>query len=303
MNPYSYASNPVFDLKLSKRTRNYDVFRVEATFDGPKGAPQKYAAEIGEYYKPADKNKNPLIILAHGIGDRGDGLSRMIAKDLVKKGIACFVAIQLFHPRRIAPNLKPRFPNIEPDEWFDLYGSCVVEIRQIVDWAETNADLIRGQIAIMGISLGGIISAITMGVDDRIKAGIFAVAGGNFESRAWLKRVGNKCTEEECLKITANYEQFLKAAYDRGFENVEPLKKSYLYDPVTFAYRLKQRDLFMINAMWDEMFPRQSTLDFWKACNEPQILWLPGTHATVWLLYPIMRREITRFLRSEFSKT
>lgn len=301
MNPYSYNSNIIFNFHPATVTKHYTMLTVKTKSSNSEDA-IKQASEFGEYYRPSGINKYPLIILAHGIGDKGDGLCRMIAKDLVKRGIACFLVFQLFHPRRMAPNLKPRFPNIEPDEWFELYKACVIEIRQIVDWASSSSDVLNEQIAILGISLGGVISAITMGVESRIKAGIFAVTGGNFESREWLKRAGNNFSEDEYSKVKATYYNYLKEISENGFENIEPAKKSYLYDPVTFAHKLKGRHLLMINAMWDEIFPKQSTLDLWKACNEPPIVWLPGTHATVWLLYPIMRKQIARFLRSEFPK-
>jgi predicted esterase len=300
MNPYSYSSKITLNLRLNRETKRSTEYSVLADSRGKdKSAGEKL--QLGEYYKPIGSSEFPLLILAHGIGDRGDGLCRMIARDLVKQGISSFVVFQLFHPRRIAPRLKAKFPKIEAADWAELYSGCVIEIRQIIDWAFEKEEIKNDQIAIMGISLGAIISAILMGVEDRIKAGIFAVAGGNFESPQWLKRAGNHCTREQCLAIQATYYEYLKQISAKGFENVEPTKQSYLYDPVTFSYKRNGRHLFMINAMWDEMFPRQSILDFWKAYDEPQILWLPGTHASVWLLYPIMRKAIIKFLRSELG--
>jgi dienelactone hydrolase len=300
MNPYSYSSNITIKLRPSRETKRYSEFAVETDSIG-EGKPAGKTIQLGEYYKPVGSSKFPLLILAHGIGDHGDGLCRKIARDIVKQGIACFVVFQMFHPRRIAPRLKSNFPKIAPEDWAELYSGCVIEIRQIVDWANKNKEITSGQIAILGISLGAIISAISMGVEDRIKAGIFAVAGGNFESPQWLKRAGNNYSKEQCSAIKATYDEYLKQVSAKGFENVEPAKQSYLYDPVTFAYKRNGRRLLMINAMWDEMFPKQSILDFWKAYDEPPILWLPGTHATVWALYPFMRTTIIKFLRSEFA--
>jgi hypothetical protein len=57
----------------------------------------------------------------------------------------------------------------------------------------------------------------------------------------------------------------------------------------------------MLNALWDETIPRQATLDFWEACNKPAIMWLPGTHVTFWLWYPIIKQKITAFLSSTFG--
>ena len=54
-------------------------------------------------------------------------------------------------------------------------------MRQVVDWEESRAEINEEQIAVIGISLGGIISAIAMGIDKRIGAGVFLVTGGNSE--------------------------------------------------------------------------------------------------------------------------
>jgi len=70
---------------------------------------------------------------------------------------------------------------------------------------------------------------------------------------------------------------------------------------MTFAHSLRKRPMLMINALWDEVFPRQATLDFWEACGKPAITWLPAGHATIWLWYPIINRKIAGFLRATFG--
>ena len=42
-------------------------------------------------------------------------------------------------------------------------------------------------------------------------------------------------------------------------------------------------------------------LDFWQACGQPAIIWIPATHATIWLWYPVIRRKIVAFLSSTFG--
>lgn len=297
MNPYNYDTKPVFILEPLKKTKEYNLSHVVIVKKSSAGE-ETSKTTLGEYYRPASGTEFPFVILAHGIGDRGDRLCRTIAKYLVKRGFACFVAIQLFHPRRISENLRPRFPNIEPEEWFDLYRDCVIEMRQMVDWASENQEIVKSNIFVLGISLGGIISAIAMGVEDRIKAGIFSVAGGNFESLEWQKKAGKNLSNVESSEIEQKFRRYVAEVTEKGFENVIPGKKSYLYDPVTFGYRLKERPLLMIEAMWDELFPRKSILDLWEACGEPAIRWFPGTHGTVWLLYPMISRQIVKFLKS-----
>lgn len=143
--------------------------------------------------------------------------------------------------------------------------------------------------------------AISMGVDKRISAGVFLVTGGNYENPAWLKEKRDSHKEAEYSKAREQYAQYLAEVIEKGGENVTPPKKSYLTDPLTFASYLRKRPVMMINALWDESVPRQATLDFWEACGKPVIRWFPATHTSIWLLYPLVRKQIVDFLRSIFS--
>jgi hypothetical protein len=51
----------------------------------------------------------------------------------------------------------------------------------------------------------------------------------------------------------------------------------------------------------DERIPKQSTVDLWEACGKPEIKWLPGTHSSIWILYPLIRKLVTNFLTNAFK--
>ena len=75
--------------------------------------------------------------------------------------------------------MKHRYPRFTDDEWAEMYRVSIVNIRQIIDWAEKQSNNGKRPIGILGISYGGFISAITMGLDSRVKAGVLIVMGGN----------------------------------------------------------------------------------------------------------------------------
>jgi cephalosporin-C deacetylase-like acetyl esterase len=206
--------------------------------------------------------------------------------------------------------IRNRLPDLTPDDWFEGYQISVTDVRQVIDWASGQPEINETQVAVIGISLGGFISAIAMGVDKRITAGIFLVAGGNSERIAWEGRKQSAKTRDNLTEVEYNeaqnhYAQYLTEVAQHGVENVTPVKKSFLTDPMTFAVYLRKRPVFMLNALWDEYIPRQATLDFWKAAGRPAIAWFPATHSTIWLWYPLIRRKIgrkiVRFLGSAFG--
>jgi esterase/lipase len=225
---------------------------------------------------------------------------------LAKRGIACFLLYLAFHSSRLPEIVRNRLPDLTAEEWFSGYQMSVVDIRQIIDWAITEEGISRERIAVIGLSLGGIISAIAMAVDERIKAGVLMVTGGNSEKIVQTSRISAfrkhyKHSKAEYNEIQERYLRYLAEVAKRGLENVEPDTNSFLTDPMTFAHLLRQRPLLMINAHWDEFIPKEATLDFWEACDKPSISWYPATHSSVWLWYPLILRQILGFIKSTFK--
>lgn len=303
-NPYKYTpSHDGFNLQLKQTTDKWLHYAV----DFPSAHPGDFAGSktvFGEYFCPQNASKVPLVILVHGMGDCSVAPCKLLARTLLKKGMACFILYLVFHESRMPSSIKERFPHMTTEEWFESYKISVTDIRQVADWASTRQELNAEKVSVVGISFGGFISAIAMGLDQRLKAGVFVVSAGNSEKMTHnspiLKR-GYKHSEAEYHENQLAYGQYLAEVADKGFENVIPTKKSYLTDPMTFAGYLKKRPVMMVNAFWDEMVPRSATLDMWRACGKPRILWFPATHASIWMWYPIIGWKIASFLKSNLQ--
>jgi predicted esterase len=306
MKLYSYPrSEPRFNLRLRHTTPNWLHYAV----DFPTAHPTRYEENNtarGEYFQPKRAEPAPLTILLHGMGDLSVLPCRFLARALARKGIASFILYLAFHTSRMPRDIRERLPALTSEEWLEGYQVSVTDVRQVVDWTGSRAEINREQVAAIGISLGGFISAIAMGIDKRIGAGVFLISGGNSEEITWksrnrlIKKAAN-CTETECHEIHRHYAEYLAEVAEKGFDNVTPVKECFVIDPMTFASYLRRRPVLMINALWDEFIPRKATLDFWNACGNPTISWFPATHSTIWLWYPFIRRKITNFLSSTFG--
>lgn len=306
MSPYNYRDNqPEAELQLIRETSGSLCYAVEFPSACNTGHLENGMVK-GEYYRPKVDYKTPLAILVHGMGDHSVIPCRLLARSLLKQGIACFVLYLTTHSRRIPETMRNHLPYLSPDEWFQSYQISVVDIRQAVDWACGRADLDRGKMATLGISFGGLVSAIAMGIDRRIKAGVFIVAGGNSEKMTWLSKDSSyrkryQRTEAEYIDIQNSYAEYLLEVSEKGFENVTPPRRAFLTDPLTFAGSLKGRPIFMINATRDKYFPREAVTEFWQACGQPSIKWIYSGHTSIWLWYPVIRRNIARFLKSSLG--
>ena len=305
-NPYSYLSfEPCFNLRIKGVTKKWSHYAVNFPAVHPTDHAENGTVH-GEYFQPPGVDSAPLAILVHGIGDHSVIPCKLLARDLVKKGIACFIPYLMFHSSRLPKVLKKRLPALTCEEWFEGYQTSVIDIRRVVDWARGRAEISQERIVVIGISFGACISAITMGIDKRIKAGVFVATGGNAEVITWTNKVkairkGATCTQAECRDIHSHYPLYLVEVANNGFENVIPVKECFLNDPLTFASYLRERPVLMLNALWDEVVPRKATVDFWERCDKPPIVWFPASHATIWLWYPLISRKIVRFLRATFG--
>jgi dienelactone hydrolase len=298
MNFYTYPTGePRFSLRLDARARSWSRYAV----DFPLALPRSYYGEgntvRGELYRPAGNSSGSLAILIHGWGDRILIPCRMLAKSLAANGIAAYVPFLIFHPSRMPAVMKAKGYGLSPEEWWDGYQTSVIEIRQVVDWAKDPAKPAFRKVSIIGVSLGGIVAAIAMGVEKRLDAGIFIDAGGNYETPAWRhsKQVGGG--QIDYRQAREQFAAYLAQVREKGFDGVAAPKRSYLTDPVTFAADIGRRPVMMINARWDEMIPKSATLDMWQALGRPPINWYPAAHASIWLFYPLIRRRILDFLR------
>ena len=306
MNPYSYQSGEqTFNLRGKEIAKRWSCHLVDfpSAFHN-----SHWGSNIvrGEYFQPRDGNGVQLAVLLHGMGDHSVIPCKLLARALASNGIACLILYLVVHSSRLLETMKQQFPHLTPEEWFQVYQTSVIEVRQVVDWASSREEIDREKIAVVGISFGGFISSIAMGIDQRIGAGVFIVSGGNNEKINYGSSLSTimrdyRRTEAEYQQIQQSYLQYLAEVAEKGFENVNSARESFLTDPMTFAHLLRQRPVLMINARWDEAISAEATLDFWKECSEPDIIWLPATHATIWLWYPFISRKIAGFLRATFG--
>jgi cephalosporin-C deacetylase-like acetyl esterase len=250
MNPYSYTPHKSsFRLRQNKINNNYTHFKVafSAAFCG---SHQENGTAMGEYYLPRNGGNHKLAILLHGNGKRSVLPLQFLARLLAREGVACFIVYLAIHPSRMPDESKKRFPRLSPEEWFEIYQTSVIEVRQIIDWAYSRKELDPKKIAIIGLSFGGFISAIAMGVDNRIGAGVFIVMGGNSERIHHDGRLSAitkfyRRTEAEYQHIQRLYIEYLDDIAENGFKNAVPARKSFLIDPMTFAHLLRQRPVQM----------------------------------------------------------
>lgn len=304
-NPYEYTASQAVTLSILSTG---GLRRLAIGFKNPPGIELPVRNTTGICYLPNSDSKPPLVIIAHGVGDTSAVPCHLLARALARTGVAGLVLHLPIHSRRLDPDLKKRLYRLTREEWFELYRISVVNIRQVLDWATCRSEIDAAKLGIAGVSFGGYIAAIALGLDSRLKAGAILLSAGNLGKLAWSRssrRFGKWDVSEEIFKREqTEYFKYVDSVSKQGFERVPPSQPAYPFDPYTFAAAIRNKPTLFVNALWDEYFPREAAREFGEAAGCPQQLWLPTGHATAWLFYPLIRnRVINLFQRSLRDKT
>jgi hypothetical protein len=303
-NPYDYQPADRYLVIPVNSHRHYRKFTVSFPSAVDRDGPSPMGDVTGVFYQPKGKAKSPLVILVHGVGDTSTIPCHALGRSLVQVGIAAFVMYLPIHSRRLPADMKDRFFHLSVQEWLELYRVSVINIRQVLDWAQSRPEIDARYLGVVGISFGAYVSAIALGVDPRLKAGAILLTSGNQEKVGWTRtthRIPRYDISEAAFREgQSRYLAYVNDVSTRGFENVDLPQSSYALDPYTFCSTIKTKQVFMTNALWDEYFPREAAKEFWQACGRPKQQWLPSGHATAWLFYPLIRQRVVKFFRRSF---
>ena len=223
-----------------------------------------------EYFAPVGTGKRPGVIVLHILG--GDfELSRVICRTLATTGTgALFVKMPYYGPRRDRTSNR-RMISASPAETVEGMTQAVMDIRRAVTWLESRQEIDTNELGIVGISLGGIVGSLSASIEPRFARACLVLAGGDFGLLAF--------ESAELEDLRSNW-----AGPDVSIDDVRAMLKPI--DPITYADRLKGREILMMNAKFDEVIPRKCTEALWKRCGEPEIVWWDAGHYTAALFLP-----------------
>ncbi|MBV6643180.1 MAG: acetylxylan esterase [Cyclobacteriaceae bacterium] len=193
----------------------------------------------------------PVVLLLHGLGDRK-------TVDYIEAGHQYFIEAGYAVFRIDIDNHGDRkkydydFDLTDGYRYWtrNLIAQTVFDLRRSIDFLETRPEIDSSRIGYYGISLGGVIGTIFCGVDDRVKAPVIALAGGNLSLMFGLDALSDETQE------------FFS-----------------IIDPINFVELIAPRPLLMINAENDEVIDPLTSKMLYQAADEPkEIIWYPSRH-------------------------
>ena len=259
-----------------------------------------------EIWEP--ENPIAVVLVIHSWMEKRGGYSEKLSQFLSE---AKFVTARMhlpYHLDRTPPGARSGtlFLTLNLENSLDSFVQSIIDLRTSIDILQEEYPGLK--IGAAGISLGAIIFLTLIGIEKRIHCGVSILGGGNLTDivakgvatlplmiGAYMKGLRWR----HYRQVRKDFEDFLVEVKEKGVERVNPRWKWFLYDPLTYA-RGREKILF-INALFDLVIPLPCVLRTWRAFGKPSLFWIPSTHFTSGIFFPLIRRETLKFLREYLS--
>lgn len=234
-----------------------------------------------EYFQPSGPGPFPASVVLHILG--GDFLlSETIAQHLAQRGIAALFVKMPYYGERRGKDSPRRMISRVPAESVAGMTQAVLDIRRATAWLAQRPEVDATRLGIVGISLGGIMSALAATGEPRLKNVAIVLGGGKLADILWSNEIREaRDFREQWLAEGGTQTSFREA--------LAPI------DPATHGHLLKGRRVLMVAAKNDEVIPPESAVALWESIGkEPELVWLDAGHYTALRYLP---RELVRLDR------
>jgi len=212
---------------------------------------------------PKAGGRIPCIVFLHGYGGSKDDI-RGAAKLVAREGYALIAIDAVYHGERKVPGRELYSPNL--NESINGIIQTVIDLRRAVDYLETRLEVDIDRIGYVGGSMGGIIGAIFIGVEPRIKAAALIVAGGNMSLMI-------RESQHYTMPPIRDYLQ------REGISYVELQKMLDPIDPINFIGYFSPKPVVFHLGKFDRIVPSEAGRQLYEAAGEPkQVYWYDAGH-------------------------
>ena len=178
------------------------------------------------------------------------------------------------------------------DRMVDRFTATVVDIRRLVDWAETRPEIDRERIALIGFSMGALVASVTIAHEPRLAAGVLVMGGADpHEILAACNREIEAARERILAQLGWSVERF-KRELGHALAGVNPARFAGMADPSR---------LLIIEAGADSCVPKSARERLWHAMGRPERIAYAYDHRMAFLAMTFLgghdlQRQVYRFL-------
>ena len=264
------CNNSPFRYQMHKTATkgSYDIYRI--TYPSPVVTPVVQNNTIpADYYLPhgitADSRPRPAVICIHILNGNFE-LVRTLCSSLAARGIPAVMFKLPYYGERALPGGELELAR-STERFVEAISQGAEDARRTFDLLASRPEIDPERIGISGISLGGIVSASTAGVDPRIDRAALILAGGDL-----LRVIHHARESEELSRHIRSLPEAQRTTIERAINQA---------DPLTHAAKLRKRAMegrvLMINATQDNVIPPSATKKLATALGmADRVVWLEG---------------------------
>jgi dienelactone hydrolase len=286
---YEYPSTrPTFTVRLAEVRERYLIYSV--TYPSLVRTEYPVNNEVPAfYYQPRRNGKVPAIVMLHSYGTRGADVERKLCGHLADRGIACILPFLPYHYVRTPRGHESGALMIsaDVDRTIQAVRQAMIDMRVAVDWLQARPEVDPHRIGIVGVSLGGILAHLAMGIEKRFIAGVSVLGGGEVADLMWTS------------PIMALVRRDLEA---KGVTLSELRRRLRVIEPMTYAGLNRPRHVLMIDGRYDLVVPPQSARAMWRALGEPPLVWLDTGHYGATLVSSQLAELVSAYLLNQFGE-
>ena len=266
---YAYDASAPFAV-TEKPFGEQDGVKISVlTYPSPVVSPYPVNNQVTAYlFMPSGPGPHPAMIVLHewnaGSIKGGSELCQAIAS-------ANVAALLVVEPYSL--NRKPKTPNPEDAEILSgnvphMVGAlrqAVLDARRGLDYLSHRPDVDPQRLGVAGISLGGVLSGVTAGVDPRVKVALTLVGGADFAKGFWGGLLTRRY-RDEILRSGYTYETYQVAMAPIDAANWLPARH---FDP---------ENVLMINGHYDLVILPEQAKALARDFSGTHIVWLNTGH-------------------------
>lgn len=264
------------------------------TYPSPVVSPYPINNTVTAYlFQPPGPGPHPAMVVLHEWNAGSTVGAFKLARAIVGAGTAALVVVEPYSLGR-----KPRGPQYAGRNDTEILSGnvphmvsalrqAVLDSRRGLDYLSRRPDVDPTRLGIAGISLGGILSGLTAGVDPRIKVAITIVGGADFAKGFWDGLVTRRY-RDEIKRSGYTYETYQAAMAPVDAANWLPRR------------RLNPEDVLMINGRYDLVVLPEGAKSLAKDFGGTKIVWLNTGHYGAASAADAAARLGRQFLRARF---
>lgn len=235
------------------------------------------------YYLPKVKQRMPAIIILPIMGGSTYPVESPFASAFAKHGYASLILHR--------PDIKKEIRNLEDVDV--LLKSGVHDTGRVIDWLEQQPNIDASRIGLFGVSLGAIRGSLVMAFEDRVKAGVLGLVGGN------LPYIMTHCADKRLVKARA---QILERNGLTMADAEDKLREAITLDPLVIAPSVDPSKVMMVIAACDRVVPPRTGWELRRKMGNPETIELWSGHYGSVIHLPYLQRACRKFFEKKFAE-